>query len=43
MVTAHVYDEKRVDDTLDLVDATSPYALTGAVFATRPGGDRAGA
>ena len=34
VVTAYVYDEKRVDDTLDLVDATSPYALTGAVFAT---------
>jgi len=28
-----VYDEKRVDDALDLVDSTSPYALTGAVFA----------
>ena len=36
VVTAYVYDEKRVDDTLDLVDATSPYALTGAVFAHRP-------
>ena len=34
VVTAFVYDEKRVDETLDLVDATSPYALTGAVFAT---------
>src|SRR5207342_3608669 len=34
VVTAYVYDEKRVDDTLDLVDATSRYALTGAVFAT---------
>jgi 1-pyrroline-5-carboxylate dehydrogenase len=34
VVTAFVYDEKRVDDTLDLVDSTSPYALTGAVFAT---------
>ena len=34
VVTAYVYDEKRVDDTLELVDATSPYALTGAVFAT---------
>ena len=34
VVTAYVYDEKRVDDTLDLVDSTSPYALTGAVFAT---------
>jgi 1-pyrroline-5-carboxylate dehydrogenase len=34
VVTAYVYDEKRIDDTLDLVDSTSPYALTGAVFAT---------
>jgi 1-pyrroline-5-carboxylate dehydrogenase len=37
VVTAYVYDEKRVDDTLDLVDRTSPYALTGAVFATDRG------
>jgi 1-pyrroline-5-carboxylate dehydrogenase len=34
VVTAYVYDEKHVDDTLELVDKTSPYALTGAVFAT---------
>jgi 1-pyrroline-5-carboxylate dehydrogenase len=34
IVTAYVYDEHRIDDTLDLVDRTSPYALTGAVFAT---------
>ena len=34
VVTAYVYDEKRFDDTLDVVNATSPYALTGAVFAT---------
>jgi 1-pyrroline-5-carboxylate dehydrogenase len=34
VVTAYVYDEKRVDETLELVDRTSPYALTGAVFAT---------
>jgi 1-pyrroline-5-carboxylate dehydrogenase len=37
VVTAYVYDETRVDDTLDLVDRTSPYALTGAVFATDRG------
>src|SRR5690348_12285780 len=37
VVTAYVYDEKRVDDTLQLVDSTSPYALTGAVFATDRG------
>ncbi len=34
IVTAYVYDEKRWDDTLRLVDETAPYALTGAVFAT---------
>ena len=32
VVTAYVYDEKRWDDTVDLVDATGSYALTGAVF-----------
>jgi 1-pyrroline-5-carboxylate dehydrogenase len=29
-----VYDESRWDEALRLVDTTSPYALTGAVFAT---------
>ena len=33
VVTAFVYDEKRWDETLDLVDETAAYALTGAVFA----------
>jgi 1-pyrroline-5-carboxylate dehydrogenase len=33
VVTAYVYDEKRWDDTLKLVDETGTYALTGAVFA----------
>ena len=33
VVTAFVYDEKRWDDTLRLVDSTGTYALTGAVFA----------
>ncbi len=32
VVTAHVYDDDRWEETLHLVDATSPYALTGAVF-----------
>jgi 1-pyrroline-5-carboxylate dehydrogenase len=32
VVTTYVYDEKRWDDTLRLVDETAPYALTGAVF-----------
>jgi 1-pyrroline-5-carboxylate dehydrogenase len=34
IVTTYVYDEKRWDDTLELVDSTAPYALTGAVFST---------
>jgi 1-pyrroline-5-carboxylate dehydrogenase len=33
VVTTYVYDEKRWDETLELVDETSPYGLTGAVFA----------
>ena len=33
VVTAYVYDEQRWDDTLQLVDSTGTYALTGAVFA----------
>ena len=34
ILSVHVYDDARFDDVLDLVDSTSPYALTGAVFAT---------
>jgi 1-pyrroline-5-carboxylate dehydrogenase len=33
VVTAYVYDESKWDDTLDLIDSTAPYGLTGAVFA----------
>jgi 1-pyrroline-5-carboxylate dehydrogenase len=33
VVTAWVYDDARWEETLALVDKTSPYALTGAVFA----------
>ncbi|NVB76912.1 MAG: L-glutamate gamma-semialdehyde dehydrogenase [Kofleriaceae bacterium] len=33
IVTLHVYPDQAWDDTLRLVDQTSPYALTGAVFA----------
>ena len=36
VVTLHVYPDSEWDGTLDLVDSSSPYALTGAVFA----GDR---
>jgi len=32
VVTAYVYDDDRWSETLALVDRTSPYALTGAVF-----------
>ena len=32
VVTALVYDESKWTETLDLVDSTSAYALTGAVF-----------
>jgi 1-pyrroline-5-carboxylate dehydrogenase len=32
VVTAHVYDDARWSETLRVVDETSPYALTGAVF-----------
>ncbi len=34
VVTVYVYDEHRFDDALELVDSTSPYGLTGAVFAS---------
>ena len=33
IVTVHVYPDARWQDTLSLVDRTSPYGLTGAVFA----------
>ncbi len=33
IITVHVYPDGAWDDTLRLVDRTSPYALTGAVFA----------
>jgi 1-pyrroline-5-carboxylate dehydrogenase len=33
VLTAHVYPANKWQETLELVDQTSPYALTGAVFA----------
>ena len=33
VVTAYVYDDDKWRETLAVVDSTSPYALTGAVFA----------
>ncbi len=40
VVTAYVYDDGKWVETLKLVDATSPYALTGAVFAQDRGAVR---
>ena len=34
VVTLYVYPEKEWHSTLELMDRTSPYALTGAVFST---------
>jgi 1-pyrroline-5-carboxylate dehydrogenase len=33
VVTAYVYDDDKWAETLEVIDRTSPYALTGAVFA----------
>jgi 1-pyrroline-5-carboxylate dehydrogenase len=33
VLTVYVYDDYRLEETLDLCDSTSPYGLTGAVFA----------
>jgi 1-pyrroline-5-carboxylate dehydrogenase len=33
VLTIYQYDKNRYEETLDLVDHTSPYALTGAIFA----------
>ena len=32
ILTIYVYDEQQFEETLDLVDQTSPYALTGAIL-----------
>jgi len=34
VVTIYVYQEERFEETLELVNSTSPYALTGAIFST---------
>lgn len=34
VLTVYVYPDAEYEETLDLLDQTSPYALTGAVFAT---------
>ena len=33
VLTVYVYDDNKLDETVALCDSTSPYALTGAVFA----------
>jgi 1-pyrroline-5-carboxylate dehydrogenase len=33
VLTAHAYDDAKWRETLEVVDRTSPYALTGSVFA----------
>ncbi len=33
VLTVYVYDENKFEETLKLVDRTSPYALTGSIFA----------
>ena len=33
VLTVHVYDDAKLDETLEICDSTSPYALTGAIFA----------
>ena len=35
ILTVYVYKENQVEETLDLLDKTSPYALTGAIFSAR--------
>jgi 1-pyrroline-5-carboxylate dehydrogenase len=34
VLTVHIYDADKFEEALELVDSTSPYALTGAVIAT---------
>ncbi len=34
VLTLYVYEDADFDQTLDLLDSTSPYGLTGAIFAT---------
>lgn len=37
VLTVYVYDEAKFEVTLDVLDQTSPYALTGAIFSTDRG------
>src|SRR4029078_13089653 len=40
VLTAYVYPDGQWEETLDIVDKTSPYALTGAVFSSDRGAVR---
>src|SRR5450759_96125 len=40
VVTAYVYPDGKWEETLEIIDQTSPYALTGAVFARDRPADR---
>jgi len=33
ILTVYVYEDEKYEETLDILDKTSPYALTGAIFA----------
>lgn len=35
VLTIYLYDDDKFEETLDVVDNTSPYALTGAIFARK--------
>ncbi|MDE3269439.1 MAG: L-glutamate gamma-semialdehyde dehydrogenase [Pseudomonadota bacterium] len=37
VLTVYVYDDDKLDETLELCDTTSPFALTGAIFASDRG------
>jgi 1-pyrroline-5-carboxylate dehydrogenase len=37
IITAHVYEESDFGGALDVVESTSPYALTGAIFSSEEG------
>jgi 1-pyrroline-5-carboxylate dehydrogenase len=38
VLTVYLYDDEKYEETLRLCDATSPYGLTGSIFATEPTG-----
>ena len=35
VLTIYVYEDDKIEETLDVLDNTSPYALTGAIFSAR--------